>query len=84
MHERITAGVAAARSRGRVGGRPRALSRSRLAHARQLRDQGVPVWEIAQLLGVGRSTVVPESVCARCERRSALSIPTSFSYPGLL
>ncbi|WP_459958384.1 recombinase family protein [Mycobacterium avium] len=57
MHERTMAGLTAARARGRVGGRPTALSGSRLTHARQLRAQGVPVWEIAQLLGVGRSTV---------------------------
>ncbi|VBA55042.1 recombinase family protein [Mycobacterium pseudokansasii] len=56
MHERTMAGLAAARARGRVGGRPQALSGSRLTHARELQAQGMPVWEIAQLLGVGRST----------------------------
>ncbi|WP_206430445.1 MULTISPECIES: recombinase family protein [Mycobacteriaceae] len=57
MRERTVAGLAAARARGRVGGRRPALKGARLAHAQQLRAQGVPVWEIAQLLGVGRSTV---------------------------
>ncbi len=57
MRERTVAGLAAARARGRVGGRRPALRGARLAHARQLRAGGTPVWEIAQLLGVGRSTV---------------------------
>lgn len=57
MRERTVAGLAAARARGRVGGRRPVLRGSRLAHARQLRADGTPVWEIAQLLGVGRSTV---------------------------
>jgi DNA invertase Pin-like site-specific DNA recombinase len=41
------AGLAAARTRGRVGGRPPALSGRRLAHARELAAAGVPVAEIA-------------------------------------
>lgn len=57
MRERTVAGLASARARGRVGGRRPALRGARLAHARRLRTDGVPVWEIAQLLGVGRSTV---------------------------
>lgn len=57
MHERIMAGLAAARARGRIGGRPKALTGARLAHARQLADTGTPVREIAVILGVARSTV---------------------------
>lgn len=56
-HERTLAGLAAARTRGRVGGRPPALSGGRLAHARALAAAGVPVAEIADTLLVGRSTV---------------------------
>jgi DNA invertase Pin-like site-specific DNA recombinase len=48
-------GLAAAR--GRVGGRPRALTGTRLAHARELAAVGTPAREIAALLGVARSTV---------------------------
>ena len=51
------AGLAAARARGRVGGRPPALTRRRLAFARELAAAGVPVAEIADTLLVGRSTV---------------------------
>jgi DNA invertase Pin-like site-specific DNA recombinase len=56
-YERTMAGLAAARARGRVGGRPPALSGRRLAHARELAAAGVPVTEIADTLLVGRSTV---------------------------
>jgi DNA invertase Pin-like site-specific DNA recombinase len=57
MHERTMAGLAAARARGRVGGRPKALSSERLAHARALHAGGMAVTEIADLLLVGRSTL---------------------------
>lgn len=56
-YERTMAGLAAARARGRIGGRPRALSGRRLAHARELAAAGVPAAEIADTLLVGRSTV---------------------------
>ncbi|PBA33964.1 DNA invertase [Mycobacterium avium] len=56
-HERTMAGLAAARARGRVGGRPPALSGPRLTHAQKLAAAGVPVAEIAETLLVGRSTV---------------------------
>lgn len=51
------AGLAAARARGRIGGRRPALSGRRLDHARRLAADGVPVAEIAETLLVGRSTV---------------------------
>jgi DNA invertase Pin-like site-specific DNA recombinase len=57
MHERTIGGLAAARARGRVGGRPRALSPAQRAHAEKLTAAGTPVREIAELLGAGRSTV---------------------------
>lgn len=56
-HERTMAGLAAARARGRIGGRPPALSGQRLAHARELAAAGMPAAEIAKTLLVGRSTV---------------------------
>jgi DNA invertase Pin-like site-specific DNA recombinase len=51
MHERTMAGLVAARSRGRVGGRPRALTATQLAHAEALAAAGTPVREIAEILG---------------------------------
>jgi DNA invertase Pin-like site-specific DNA recombinase len=56
MQERTMTGLAAARARGRVGGRPRALTGARLAHARDLAAAGTPMREIAELLGIARST----------------------------
>jgi DNA invertase Pin-like site-specific DNA recombinase len=51
------AGLTAARTRGRVGGRPRALSSAQLNHAKTLPATGTPIREIADLFGGGRSTV---------------------------
>lgn len=51
-------GLAAARARGRRGGRPASLSPAQVTHARQLYDAGeYTVAEIAGLLGVARTTV---------------------------
>lgn len=57
MHERTLAGLAAARARGRAGGRPPALSVAQRRHAADLAAAGTPVRQIAELLGAGRSTV---------------------------
>lgn len=56
-HERTMAGLTAARSRGRIGGRPRALTGQRLDHARTLAESGMAVPAIADMLLVGRSTL---------------------------
>lgn len=51
-------GLAAARSRGRVGGRPPALSQRQLDQAQLMYDSGNhTVEEIAQTFGVGRTTL---------------------------
>ncbi len=55
--ERTMVGVYAARARGRVGGRPRALSPTNVERVVHLRDQGATVREIAQELGTSRATV---------------------------
>jgi DNA invertase Pin-like site-specific DNA recombinase len=55
--ERTMVGVYAARARGRVGGRPRALSETNVERVVLLRDQGASVREIAQQLGTSRATV---------------------------
>ncbi len=56
--ERAAVGRAAARARGRLGGRPAQLSpeQARLARARY-KAQDVTVAEIARALGVGRGTI---------------------------
>ena len=58
IRERTMAGLKAARARGRVGGRPRALDEDRARLARKLKEEGDhSVEDICSMLGVGRSTL---------------------------
>ncbi|MBO0791383.1 MAG: recombinase family protein [Ktedonobacteraceae bacterium] len=57
IRERTIAGLAAAKARGRVGGRPRRVSDGKVALARQLyQDSYHSVADICSLLGISRST----------------------------
>ena len=55
--ERTLEGLAAARARGRVGGRPAALSGSQKREALRMRASGVPTGEVAEVLGCSPRTV---------------------------
>lgn len=55
--ERTRSGLAAARARGRVGGRPVVVDGERLVAARALIDGGQSVVSVARTLGVGRSSL---------------------------
>lgn len=56
--ERTREGLAAARKRGRVGGRPPALSKERRSEVRRMRDQeGRSVAELARLFQVSPNTI---------------------------
>jgi DNA invertase Pin-like site-specific DNA recombinase len=58
IRERTRAGLDAARSRGRTGGRPPALSAKDLAAAKALlRDKTITVEEVAHRLKVAPSTL---------------------------
>jgi DNA invertase Pin-like site-specific DNA recombinase len=58
IRERTTAGLEAARARGRKGGRPRRLSAANLAAAKALlRDPAIAVEEVAPRLRVGPATL---------------------------
>jgi DNA invertase Pin-like site-specific DNA recombinase len=58
IHERTRAGLAAARARGRQGGRPPVLTGHKLAVARELYASGqYTVAAIAKTLGVSRASV---------------------------
>ncbi len=58
IRERTLAGLQAARERGRVGGRPRALDDKQVAMARSLLEQnGHSIGEVCRALGVSRSTL---------------------------
>lgn len=55
--ERTKAGMDAARRRGKHVGRPPALSKEQVAHARKSIQQGETISGMAEVLGVGRNTL---------------------------
>lgn len=55
--ERTMAGLAAARKAGRVGGRPRLMTPSKLAAARTLLAAGTPPRDVASTVGVSLATL---------------------------
>jgi DNA invertase Pin-like site-specific DNA recombinase len=57
IRERTTAGLTAARARGRKGGRPKALTGRKLTIAQDLYDRRHPIQEILQTLKVSRATL---------------------------
>lgn len=58
IRERTTAGLAAARARGRKGGRPSLLTKEKIDTARRLyAQQEMTVRKIGEVIGVSRSTV---------------------------
>ena len=57
IHERTSAGRAAAKAKGVRFGRPPALSAEQIAHARQLIIGDMKPAEVARLLGVHRATL---------------------------
>lgn len=76
--ERTNAGLAAARARGRTGGRPPLLTGDKLATARKLYgQQDLTVAQIGDILGVSRSTIY------RALRRDPNSEPAPRQYMKL-
>ena len=58
ISERAAAGAAAARARGRLGGRPRALTPEKLSTAQALmRDPSISVSQVCRTVGVSRRTL---------------------------
>lgn len=57
IRERTQAGLAAARARGRVGGRPKKMDEKKVALARKLVDDGTPVADVAAMLSVTTPTL---------------------------
>ena len=55
--ERTKAGLDAARKLGRVGGRKRVMTKSKLDSAKKLLNSGVPAKEVAKDLGVSLATL---------------------------
>ncbi|NLZ97495.1 MAG: recombinase family protein, partial [Micrococcus sp.] len=70
IRERTNAGLAAARARGRTGGRPPLLTKEKLSTARKLYEQqDMTVAQIGEVLGVSRTTIY------RALRRDSESSP---------
>lgn len=57
MRSRTIDGLAAARARGRKGGRKPAMSSAKVETAKALYSEGKPITEIAEVLGVSRPTI---------------------------
>ena len=62
IRERVNAGLAAARKRGRVGGRPRALTDEKMGLIADALAQGRSKAEVARAFGVSRATLHREMV----------------------
>lgn len=60
IRERTNAGLAAARARGRKGGRPVTMTPEKIHQARALAAGSVPVVEICATLGISRATFYRE------------------------
>jgi hypothetical protein len=57
IRERTQVGLAAARAHGRTGGRPSKMTPTKLAQAQQMRENGMHLTDIAEIIGVGRTTL---------------------------
>lgn len=57
MRSRTIDGLAAARARGRKGGRKPAMTESKIQAGKSMYKQGKPIKEIAEVLGVSRPTI---------------------------
>ncbi|WP_313885807.1 recombinase family protein [Fodinicola feengrottensis] len=57
IRERTIAGLAVARANGRFGGRRRVLNGAQVRQVLRMRDEKIPVAEIARVFGCGRATV---------------------------
>nr|WP_323134907.1 helix-turn-helix domain-containing protein [Rhodococcus sp. 3-2] len=57
IREPTQVGLAAARARGRTGGRPLKMTSTKLAQAQRMRENGMHLTDIAEIIGVGRTTL---------------------------
>jgi len=58
IKERTLAGLAAARARGRKGGRPRKLSKKQVEMAKKLmEDPAIPIAEVCRTMGISKATL---------------------------
>lgn len=57
IQERTVAGLATARSRGRIGGQPKRIDAAKARKIQRMIEDGTPKSEIAAVLGIGRATL---------------------------
>lgn len=57
IRQRTLEGLAAARARGRSGGRPFALNKDQRSEMVKMRNEGRSLSELSRLFGVSRSTI---------------------------
>ena len=79
IRERVNAGLEAARKRGRVGGRPRAISDERMEMIASALAQGRSKAEVARAFGVSRATLHREMV--RREGTTTEAVPHADHVP---
>jgi DNA invertase Pin-like site-specific DNA recombinase len=80
MIERTRAGLVAAATNGRKGGRPRKIDDADAVKARSLREKGITARDIAKMLGVSRCSVgschVTQDTSARCDSGPLMRAPS--------
>lgn len=57
IQDRTMAGLAAARARGKIGGRPKKFSENQRAHALELHQKEIPIDKIIEITGISRTTL---------------------------
>ena len=80
IQERVQAGLAAARSRGRRGGRPLAISAETLAAVTSALANGTSKAEVCRTFGIKRSTLIDALARTSCFAGNK-ALPPSFDRP---
>jgi DNA invertase Pin-like site-specific DNA recombinase len=75
IRERTMAGLAAARRRGRVGGRPTVMTAAKTKQAARMVTAGTPLTEVADVLGVSRTTLYRHLKTTRPDGAGAVAGP---------
>ncbi len=81
IRERTMAGLAAARRRGRVGGRPTVMTAVKTKQAQRMVTAGTPLTEVAEVLGVSRTTLYRHLKTQPAVKSAA--VPTPVPAPPL-
>jgi len=81
IRERTMAGLAAARRRGRVGGRPTVMTSAKTKKAARMVTAGTPLTEVADVLGVSRTTLYRHLKTTRPNGVAPMPTPTPSLAP---